>query len=160
MTGKQDDFFVEFTNADDQGLRILGKGSELYSYSEESEKLTKIRGKMLCDFILGSDISSAEFCRNISFEANYRVRKKAEGKLVSVHEVRKDAGDLGQFIKNTLYQIPPKFSAWLAVETDEFEISQRLRIEIDYILQYLADTSKKWEDRAEEAEAKAEDDAE
>jgi hypothetical protein len=67
-------FFIEFTNPDDQGTKYLKKDGNLYVYSPDAEEIIPITGHMLKESIMGSDMSYEDTLENDTIESQYNSR--------------------------------------------------------------------------------------
>ncbi|MDR0527717.1 MAG: outer membrane lipoprotein-sorting protein [Spirochaetaceae bacterium] len=65
------DSFIEFTNKEDAGTKYLKKGSKLYVYSPDIEKVVLISGHMLKESIMGSDLSYEDTVNNDTLSSRY-----------------------------------------------------------------------------------------
>jgi outer membrane lipoprotein-sorting protein len=68
---RNNDSFVEFTNAEDRGTRYLKKGGRLYVYSPDTEEVMLISGHMLKESMMGSDMSYEDTLENEKLSARY-----------------------------------------------------------------------------------------
>ena len=64
-------YFMEFTNSDDQGTRYLKKDGNLFVYTEDLEEIMPITGHMLRESMMGSDLSYEDAVENDTLESQY-----------------------------------------------------------------------------------------
>lgn len=64
--------FMEFTNAEDKGVKYLKIGDELWIYFPDADDVMKISGHMLRQGMMGSDLSYEDMLRNESLEEDYQ----------------------------------------------------------------------------------------
>lgn len=57
-------FFMEFTNQDDEGTKYMKKDGKLYVYTDDLEKVMPITGHMLKESMMGSDLSYEDTVEN------------------------------------------------------------------------------------------------
>jgi outer membrane lipoprotein-sorting protein len=74
-------FFMEFTNADDQGTKYMKKDGNLFVYTEELEEVMPITGHMLRESMMGSDLSYEDTVDNNTLESQYN------GKIINENAV-------------------------------------------------------------------------
>ncbi len=83
--------FVEFTNREDAGTKMLKKDGNLYLYSPDAEKVIPITGHMLKESMMGSDLSYEDTVTNDTLESKYDAKiveeTAYEGKPVWVLEL-------------------------------------------------------------------------
>jgi outer membrane lipoprotein-sorting protein len=82
--------FVEFTNKEDAGTKMLKKDGNLYLYSPDAERVIPITGHMLKESMMGSDMSYEDTVSNDTLESLYDAKiveeSTYEGKQVWVIE--------------------------------------------------------------------------
>lgn len=66
--------FVEFTNREDAGTKLLKKDGKLFLYSPDAEAIIPITGHMLKDSMMGSDLSYEDTVGNDTLESLYNAR--------------------------------------------------------------------------------------
>jgi outer membrane lipoprotein-sorting protein len=66
--------FVEFTNPEDAGTRMLKKDGNLFIYSPDAEEVVPITGHMLKESMMGSDLSYEDTVSNDTYESLYDAR--------------------------------------------------------------------------------------
>jgi outer membrane lipoprotein-sorting protein len=83
--------FVEFTNKEDAGTKMLKKDGNLYLYSPDAERVIPITGHMLKESMMGSDLSYEDTIGNDTLESLYDSKiveeTTYEGKQVWVLEL-------------------------------------------------------------------------
>jgi outer membrane lipoprotein-sorting protein len=83
--------FVEFTNPEDAGTKMLKKDGKLFLYSPDSEEIIPITGHLLKESMMGSDLSYEDTVANDTLESLYNARlleeSAYEGKPVWVLEL-------------------------------------------------------------------------
>lgn len=67
-------FYMVFTNPDDQGTKYLKKDGSLYVYTEDLEEVMPITGHMLRESMMGSDLSYEDAVDNDTLESQYNAR--------------------------------------------------------------------------------------
>lgn len=67
-------YFMEFTNNDDQGTRYLKKDGNLFVYTEDLEEIMPITGHMLRESMMGSDLSYEDTVENETLESQYNFK--------------------------------------------------------------------------------------
>jgi outer membrane lipoprotein-sorting protein len=63
--------FVEFTNPEDAGTKMLKKDGNLFLYSPDAEEIIPITGHMLKESMMGSDVSYEDSVANDTLESLY-----------------------------------------------------------------------------------------
>ena len=76
-------YFIEFTNSDDQGTKYLKKDGNLFVYTEDLEEVLPITGHMLRESMMGSDISYEDAVENDTLESQYNFKITEETKFNS-----------------------------------------------------------------------------
>ena len=66
--------FVEFTNPEDAGTKMLKKDGKLFLYSPDSEEVIPITGHLLKESMMGSDLSYEDTVANDTLESLYNAR--------------------------------------------------------------------------------------
>ncbi len=66
--------FVEFTNPEDAGTKMLKKDGKLFLYSPDSEEIIPITGHLLKESLMGSDLSYEDTVANDTLESLYDAR--------------------------------------------------------------------------------------
>lgn len=80
--GKDDnEFFMEFTNPDDEGTRYLKTEGTLYVYTEDLEEIMPITGHMLKESLMGSDLSYEDMTGNSELRELYNAEIIDEMKI-------------------------------------------------------------------------------
>lgn len=75
------EFFMEFTNPDDEGTRYLKTNDVLYVYTEDLEEIMPITGHMLKESLMGSDLSYEDMTGNDKLRDLYNGEILEETKL-------------------------------------------------------------------------------
>jgi outer membrane lipoprotein-sorting protein len=65
------DSFVEFTNPEDAGTKMLKKDGKLFLYSPDAEEVIPITGHLLKESLMGSDLSYEDTVANDTLESLY-----------------------------------------------------------------------------------------
>ena len=73
--------FIEFTNAEDKGVKYLKLKNELWIYFPDADDIMKISGHMLRQGMMGSDISYEDMIETERLEKQYHYRKLADQKI-------------------------------------------------------------------------------
>jgi outer membrane lipoprotein-sorting protein len=73
------DSFVEFTNPEDAGTKMLKKDGRLFLYSPDSEEVIPITGHLLKESLMGSDLSYEDTVANDTLESLYDARLLEQG---------------------------------------------------------------------------------
>jgi len=74
-------FFMVFTNPDDQGTKYLKKDGNLFVYTEDLEEVMPITGHMLRESMMGSDLSYEDTIDNDTLESQYDAKIIGEEKF-------------------------------------------------------------------------------
>ncbi|MCK4798008.1 MAG: outer membrane lipoprotein-sorting protein, partial [Spirochaetes bacterium] len=74
-------FFMEFTNFDDQGTKYMKKEGNLFVYTEDLEEVMPITGHMLRESMMGSDLSYEDAIDNETLESQYNAKIIEETKF-------------------------------------------------------------------------------
>jgi outer membrane lipoprotein-sorting protein len=79
----RDNFFMIFTNPDDEGTKYLKKDGNLFVYTEDLEEVMPITGHMLRESMMGSDLSYEDTIENETLESQYNAKIIGEEKFKS-----------------------------------------------------------------------------
>lgn len=69
-----ENFFMEFTNFDDEGTKYMKKDGRLFVYTEDLEEVMPITGHMLRESMMGSDLSYEDAVDNDTLESQYNAK--------------------------------------------------------------------------------------
>ena len=78
--GRNEDFYMEFTNPEDLGVKYLKMEDELWIYFPDADDVIKITGNMLRQGMMGSDISYEDMVKMDSIQEKYDAVLKDEEK--------------------------------------------------------------------------------
>lgn len=67
------DYYMEYTNPDDEGTKMMKKAGNLFVYSEDMEEVMPITGHMLRESMMGSDISYEDAVDNEKLTDQYNI---------------------------------------------------------------------------------------
>lgn len=85
------EFFTEFTNPEDEGIKYLKIEGTLYVYSPDLEDVMQITGHMLKESLMGSDLSYEDLTENNTLLSQYNAKiveeTTYEGKKVWILEL-------------------------------------------------------------------------
>lgn len=110
-------YFIEFTNSDDQGTKYLKKDGNLFVYSDDLEQVLPITGHMLRESMMGSDLSYEDAVDNNTLESQYNSKIIDETKFDGDTKFKgKDVWVL-ELIGKTNTISYPKQKIWVDKET-------------------------------------------
>ncbi len=69
--GKGNEFFIEFTNPEDKGVKYLKIDNEMWIYLPDADDILKISGHMLRQGMMGSDVSYEDMMRDEDYLSRY-----------------------------------------------------------------------------------------
>ena len=75
---------------------------------------------------------------NIKLRQDVIDLKKAQGELIPVDQVKREADQVGRTLKDQLMSLKDRVSALVAPVTDEFEVKQIIGKEVEYTLRAIS----------------------
>lgn len=122
---KKDNFLIIFTNPEDNGVKYLKKGGNLYVYFPSADDVLTISKTMMKQGFMGSDISNEDITRNRKLTEDYSI--------ISFEKVIKNNEIFYEILLQAKTKDVPYFmqkltinSDFIAVKTEQYDLSKRL----------------------------------